>query len=160
MGFHNSFSVLCGFVRVQSCYSCSSHVLAGDVLIIGKLKNLVPVLVNCFYGLMPVIHPQLQLDSHSFVCMLSILQSLDQVVQYVYEVRKYQLDLRSSMSFFVSTEIPIQDEKVPSSLLDRLFAAFPMQQARSLSKEVCKFFSVIFQLCYFVLMTYFLMKYV
>ncbi|XP_057526362.1 uncharacterized protein LOC130805595 isoform X1 [Amaranthus tricolor] len=107
----------------------------GDVLIIGKLKNLVPVLVNCFYGLMPVIHPQLQLDSHSFVCMLSILQSLDQVVQYVYEVRKYQLDLRSSMSFFVSTEIPIQDEKVPSSLLDRLFAAFPMQQARSLSKE-------------------------
>ncbi|XP_057526367.1 uncharacterized protein LOC130805595 isoform X2 [Amaranthus tricolor] len=48
----------------------------GDVLIIGKLKNLVPVLVNCFYGLMPVIHPQLQLDSHSFRSLYRMRRSL------------------------------------------------------------------------------------
>ncbi|XP_048501199.1 uncharacterized protein LOC104892105 isoform X3 [Beta vulgaris subsp. vulgaris] len=108
----------------------------GHFLIVGKLKDLVPVLVNCYYGLMSVAHSQPLLDSHSFDCMLSILQSIDLVVQYnVYGISKYQLDLHTSMSAFASSKIGVQDEKFPSLMLDRLFAAFPMQPIRSLPEE-------------------------
>lgn len=111
--------------------------LLGHFLIVGKLKDLVPVLVNCYYGLMSVAHSQPLLDSHSFDCMLSILQSIDLVVQYnVYGISKYQLDLHTSMSAFASSKIGVQDEKFPSLMLDRLFAAFPMQPIRSLPEEV------------------------
>ncbi|XP_021769630.1 uncharacterized protein LOC110733861 isoform X2 [Chenopodium quinoa] len=108
----------------------------GHILIVGKLKDLVPVLVNCFYGLMSEAYSQPQLDSHSFDCMQSILHSIDLIVRYkVYGISKYQQDLRTSMSSISSTEIHAQDEKFPLLLLDKLFAVFPMQPTRALSEE-------------------------
>lgn len=108
----------------------------GHILIVGKLKDLMAVLVNCFYGLISVTRSQTILDSHSFDCMLSILHSIDLIVQYnVYGNGKYQFGLHSSMSSIASPEICIRHENFPSSLLDRLFALFPMQPARSLSAE-------------------------
>ncbi|KNA13119.1 hypothetical protein SOVF_119600 isoform A [Spinacia oleracea] len=108
----------------------------GHILIVGKLKDLVPVLVNCFYGLMSEAYSQPQLDSHYFDCMLSILQSVDLVVGYnVYGIGKYQQELLTSMSSNSRADICLQDEKFPSLLLDRLFAVFPMQPTRSLSEE-------------------------
>ncbi|XP_021771298.1 uncharacterized protein LOC110735415 isoform X1 [Chenopodium quinoa] len=108
----------------------------GHILIVGKLKDLVPVLVNCFYGLMSEAYSQPQLDSHSFDCMQSTLHSIDLIVRYkVYGISKYQQDVHTSMSSNPSTEIHAQDEKFPLLLLDKLFAVFPMQPTRAVSEE-------------------------
>lgn len=110
--------------------------ITGHILIAGKLKDLLPVLVNCFYGFMSEGYSQPLLDSHSFDCMLSILQSIDLVVRYnVHGIGKYQQDLHLSMSYVASSEFCLQSEKFPSLVLDRLFAVFPMQPTRSLSEE-------------------------
>lgn len=145
--YHLSLAVgslrLCLFSNlnfVEGCFVCHVLFLVGHILIVGKLKDLVPVLVNCFYGLMSEAYSQPQLDSHYFDCMLSILQSVDLVVGYnVYGIGKYQQELLTSMSSNSRADICLQDEKFPSLLLDRLFAVFPMQPTRSLSEEVFTF---------------------
>ncbi|KAL2901023.1 hypothetical protein RDABS01_026105 [Bienertia sinuspersici] len=68
--------------------------------------------------------------------MLSILQSIDSIVQYnVYGISKYQLGLYTSTSSTPRSEICIRDENFPSLLLDRLFAVFPMQSTCALPEE-------------------------
>ncbi|XP_074270765.1 uncharacterized protein LOC141594662 [Silene latifolia] len=100
----------------------------------GKLSDLLQLLVTCFSGLVSVVHSQQELDSHTFDCMLCILQSIDLVVQnYVHRVHKYQKGLQSPMSSATMTSM--QDQDFPPPLLDNLFAIFPIRPMDYLSEK-------------------------
>ncbi|KAL9247043.1 hypothetical protein vseg_020514 [Gypsophila vaccaria] len=105
-----------------------------QVKIGGKLNDLLQLLVTCFNGLISVVHAQQVLDSHTFDCMLCVLQSIDLVVQnFVHRVGKFQKDLHSPMSFS-AVKMSKQDQDFPP-LLDKLFAVFPMRPLDYLSEK-------------------------
>uniref|UniRef100_A0A6N2N696 Pre-rRNA-processing protein Ipi1 N-terminal domain-containing protein n=1 Tax=Salix viminalis TaxID=40686 RepID=A0A6N2N696_SALVM len=82
-------------------------------VIIKKLKDIVPVLVNCFQDFLPIVHDSL--DAQSFDCMLSILRSIDLAV-----------------SFFIHRILQGHPESQPldqsfsSVLLKKLLSVFPL----------------------------------
>ncbi|KAJ6406758.1 hypothetical protein OIU84_010300 [Salix udensis] len=89
-------------------------------VIIKKLKDIVPVLVNCFQDFLPIVHDSL--DAQSFDCMLSILRSIDLAV-----------------SFFIHgilqghPESQPLDQSFSSVLLKKLLSVFPLCPTHRLS---------------------------
>ncbi|KAJ6330565.1 hypothetical protein OIU76_009205 [Salix suchowensis] len=89
-------------------------------VIIKKLKDIVPVLVNCFQDFLPIVHDSL--DAQSFDCMLSILRSIDLAV-----------------SFFIHRILQGHPESQPldqsfsSVLLKKLLSVFPLCPTHRLS---------------------------
>ncbi|RXH81400.1 hypothetical protein DVH24_034821 [Malus domestica] len=57
---------------------------AGCSIIIPKLKDLVPVLVNCFQDFIPEVQTGSLLNTQSFDCMLSILNSINLAVKFFF----------------------------------------------------------------------------
>ncbi|XP_050115360.1 uncharacterized protein LOC126593357 isoform X3 [Malus sylvestris] len=55
---------------------------AGCSIIIPKLKDLVPVLVNCFQDFIPEVQTGSLLNTQSFDCMMSILNSINLAVKF------------------------------------------------------------------------------
>ena len=92
-------------------------------VIIKKLKDIVPVLVNCFQDFLPIVHDSL--DAQSFDCMLSILRSIDLAV-----------------SFFIHgilqghPESQPLDQSFSSVLLKKLLSVFPLCPTHRLSGKV------------------------
>ncbi|KAK9715972.1 hypothetical protein RND81_06G202800 [Saponaria officinalis] len=100
----------------------------------GKLNDLLHLLVTCFNGLISVVHSQRVLDSHTFDCMLCVLQSIDLVVQnYVHRVSKFQTGLHSPMSFSAA-KMSKQERDFPP-FLDKLFVVFPIRPLDYLSEK-------------------------
>ncbi|XP_024029744.1 uncharacterized protein LOC21385805 isoform X1 [Morus notabilis] len=54
----------------------------GYAVIIPKVKELVPVLVNCFEEFIPGVQAVPSLDAQSFDCMLCLLQSIDRSIRF------------------------------------------------------------------------------
>ncbi|KAJ6711391.1 hypothetical protein OIU79_007775 [Salix purpurea] len=97
-------------------------VFAEYSVIIKKLKNLVPVLVNCFQDFLPVIHDSL--DAQSFDCMLNILRSLDHAVTFfIHGVQQGH------------PEPPPVDQSFSSVLLKKLLVVFPLSPMHHLSEK-------------------------
>ncbi|XP_065870962.1 uncharacterized protein [Euphorbia lathyris] len=103
-------------------------------VIINKIKDFLPILVDCFQDFIPLIHSLPMLDGQSFDCMVSILQSIDLVVRYfVSGTDKVNLDSHS----------PMWDQVISSVLLKKLFAKFPVNPVHHLSvKDSEKYFTL------------------
>ncbi|XP_059463584.1 uncharacterized protein LOC132192307 isoform X2 [Corylus avellana] len=108
---------------------------AGFPLIIKKLKDLVPVLVNCFQDFIPSAHTMPLLDAQSFDCLLCILQSIDIAFRfYIYGTDKgkseYQLPQGQS-------DVTVWDESISSLLMKKILLAFPLNPTWQLSEKIC-----------------------
>ncbi|WCJ34196.1 ARM repeat superfamily protein [Euphorbia peplus] len=101
---------------------------------INKLKDFLPILVDCFQDFIPLIHSLPMLDGQSFDCMVSILQSIDLVVRYfVSGTDKVNPDSHSAM----------WDQVISSVLVKKLFAKFPYNPVHHLSvKDSEKYFTL------------------
>ncbi|GAB4849228.1 hypothetical protein Ancab_004039 [Ancistrocladus abbreviatus] len=109
---------------------------AGSFSIIGKLKDLVPVLVNCFDEFIPWVHSQPVLDAQSFDCMLSILNSVDLAVKYlVYGNGKYRQEQHVSMPSPVASDASLEEQKISPLQMKKLFAVFPLKGMHHLSEK-------------------------
>ncbi|XP_020535669.1 testis-expressed protein 10 isoform X2 [Jatropha curcas] len=95
-------------------------------VIINKLKDFVPVLVNCFQDFIPLIHSLPMLDVQSFDCMHSILRSIDLVIWFlVYETNKDNPE----------SHPPMLDQSISSTLLKKLLGVFPFNPVHHLSEK-------------------------
>ncbi|KAH9737957.1 Ipi1 N domain-containing protein [Citrus sinensis] len=99
-----------------------------------KLKDLVPVLVNCFQDFFPSVHHMPLLDAQSFDCMHSILQSIDLVVGF-FGYGIHQGKPASQLSYEGPDEA-IWDHTISSLLLKKLFGVFPLNPTNHLSEKV------------------------
>ena len=104
-------------VLAYACFVC-----AGFPLIIKKLKDLVPVLVNCFLDFIPSGHTMPLLNAESFDCLLCILQSIDIAFGFfIYGTDKgkseYQLPQGQS-------DVTVWDESISSLLMKKILLAF------------------------------------
>ncbi|KAH9737959.1 Ipi1 N domain-containing protein [Citrus sinensis] len=100
-----------------------------------KLKDLVPVLVNCFQDFFPSVHHMPLLDAQSFDCMHSILQSIDLVVGF-FGYGIHQGKPASQLSYEGPDEA-IWDHTISSLLLKKLFGVFPLNPTNHLSEKTC-----------------------
>ncbi|CAK7342019.1 unnamed protein product [Dovyalis caffra] len=97
-------------------------VFAEYSVIIKKLKDLVPVLVNCFQDFLPMLHGSL--DAQSFDCMLNILRSIDLAVSFfIHGIQEGHPKLQ-----------PL-DQCVSSLLLKKLLVVFPLSPMHHLSEK-------------------------
>ncbi|XP_061950001.1 uncharacterized protein LOC133673263 isoform X2 [Populus nigra] len=97
-------------------------VFAEYSVIIKKLKDLVPVLVNCFQDFLPVLHDSL--DAQSFDCMLNILRSIDLAVAFfIHGIQQGH------------PESPPLDQSFSSVLLKKLLVVFPLSPMHHLSEK-------------------------
>ncbi|KAG6754021.1 hypothetical protein POTOM_042029 [Populus tomentosa] len=97
-------------------------VFAEYSVIIKKLKDLVPVLVNCFQDFLPVLHDSL--DAQSFDCMLNILRSIDLAVAFfIHGIQQGH------------PESPPLDQSISSVLLKKLLVVFPLSPMHHLSEK-------------------------
>ncbi|GAV57315.1 Ipi1_N domain-containing protein [Cephalotus follicularis] len=149
-------NVLDGLVRCLSLlpcdkkeiYSCEKNVAGQGILqafesdvptetsafsiITEKLKDLVPVLVNCFQDFIPLVHTTLPLDAQSFDCMLSILKSIDLAVRFFF----YGIHKGKPVS-----QLPIEEPDVTmwdqsiSLVLKKLLSVFPVNPKHHLSER-------------------------
>ncbi|XP_043815771.1 uncharacterized protein LOC110623015 isoform X3 [Manihot esculenta] len=95
-------------------------------VVINKLKDLVPVLVNCFQDFVPLIHSTQQLDAQSFDCLHNILKSIDLVVRFfVYGTEKDNRESHPSM----------WDQSISSVLLKKFVGVFPLNPVLHLSEK-------------------------
>ncbi|KAF9680808.1 hypothetical protein SADUNF_Sadunf06G0159900 [Salix dunnii] len=88
--------------------------------IIKKLKDIVPVLVNCFQDFLPVVHDSL--DAQSFDCMHSILRSIDLAVLFF---------IHGILQGHPESQ-PL-DQSFSSALLKKLLSVFPLCPTHHLS---------------------------
>ncbi|KAK0587618.1 hypothetical protein LWI29_025899 [Acer saccharum] len=104
---------------------------AGFSPIINKLKDLVPVLVNCFQEFIPLVHSMLLLDTQSFDCMHYILHSIDLAIGFfVYGIRQGKPTLHGG------PDGAIWDQTISSVLLKRFFNVFPLNATHNLSEKL------------------------
>ncbi|KAA8518460.1 hypothetical protein F0562_015934 [Nyssa sinensis] len=105
-------------------------------VVIKKLKDLTPVLANCFLDFIPLIHSTPLLDAQSFDCMLFILQSIDLVVRFfAYGIDKNQQELRVSISRHEGPDVTIQGQTILPILLKKLLGVFPLNGMHHLSEK-------------------------
>lgn len=113
---------------------------SGFSRIIRKLKNLVPVLVNCFQE----FHAMPLLEAQSFDCMRYILQSLDFVVRFfAYGIKRFQSELQISRPSLDEPDVAIYDQAISQVLLKKLLAVFPLNPLHHHSeKDDDKYFTL------------------
>ncbi|KAI9154580.1 hypothetical protein LWI28_028392 [Acer negundo] len=128
----------CNKRNIQTCEKGILHAFEPDVPtesagfspIIKKLKDLVPVLVNCFQEFIPLVHSMLLLDTQSFDCMHYILQSIDLAVGFfVYGIRQGKPTLHGGQ------DGAIWDQTISLVLLKRFFNLFPLNATHNLSEK-------------------------
>ncbi|VVA15395.1 PREDICTED: testis-expressed [Prunus dulcis] len=104
---------------------------AGCSVIIPKLKDLVPVLVNCFQDFIPEVQRGSLLDQQSFDCMLSILHSINLAVKFFfYMTDEGKLESRPSQEGLDVTMLTIS-----MTLLKKLLVLFPLNMTNQLSEK-------------------------
>jgi len=110
-------------------FFCFVFICVEYSVIIKKLKDLVPVLVNCFQDFLPVLHDSL--DAQSFDCMLNILRSIDLAVAFfIHGIQQGH------------PESPPLDQSFSSVLLKKLLVVFPLSPMHHLSEKVWLCFQV------------------
>ncbi|KAK7294692.1 hypothetical protein RJT34_17585 [Clitoria ternatea] len=103
--------------------------LNGFSHIIKNLKDLVPVLVNSFQELIPVVHAGPRIEGKSFGCMVSMLHSIDLIVRSF----PYGTDKDSeSPSSQGGSNAALWDVTISSALLKKLFPLFPLNSVHHL----------------------------
>ncbi|KAE8125193.1 hypothetical protein FH972_020026 [Carpinus fangiana] len=106
---------------------------AGFPLIIKKLKDLVPVLVNCFQDFIPSAHTMPLLDAQSFDCLLCILQSIDIAFRFfIYGTDKGKSEYRLPQG---QSDVTVWDESISSLLMKKIILAFPLNPTWQLSEK-------------------------
>lgn len=104
----------------------------GCSVIFPKLKDLVPVLVNCFEDFIPEVQTGSLLDQQSFDCMLSILHSINLAVKFFfYMTDEGKLESRPSQGGLDVTMLTIS-----TTLLKKLLVLFPLNMTNQLSEKV------------------------
>ncbi|KAK1562182.1 hypothetical protein Q3G72_007583 [Acer saccharum] len=128
----------CDKRNIQTCEKGILHAFEPDVPtesagfspIIKKLKDLVPVLVNCFQEFIPLVHSMLLLDTQSFDCIHYILQSIDLAVGFfVYGIHQGKPALHGGQ------DGAIWDQTISLVLLKRFFNVFPLNATHNLSEK-------------------------
>ncbi|KAF8012918.1 hypothetical protein BT93_I0932 [Corymbia citriodora subsp. variegata] len=121
----------------QDLYESSS----GYTPVLEKLKDLVPVLINCLRETLTVVNSMPSLEFQSFDCMLSILQSIDLAVKFfISRIDKAESDLPSTTGGATLTTL---DQGVASVILKRLCVLFPLNAAhRVLQKDSDRYFTL------------------
>lgn len=110
---------------------------AGLSVITMKLNGILPILVGCFQDFVPLVHTSPQLDAQSFDCMLSVLQSIDLIVQFFgYGTDKSQQELQISLSFNTHQGAsPHGQDNNVMVMLKKLWDVFPLYPAHQLSEK-------------------------
>ncbi|PRQ44133.1 putative pre-rRNA-processing protein IPI1/Testis-expressed sequence 10 protein [Rosa chinensis] len=112
---------------------------AGFSLIIPKLKDLVPVLVNCFQDFIPAVQTGEHLDVQSFDCMVSILHSINHAVRFfVYMIDEGTSESRPSHG---ELDVAMLGGTISMTLMKKLLVLFPLNMRNQLSeKDDVKYF--------------------
>ncbi|XP_004303376.1 PREDICTED: uncharacterized protein LOC101296122 isoform X1 [Fragaria vesca subsp. vesca] len=112
---------------------------AGFSIIIPKLKDLVPVLVNCFQDFIPAVQTGSHLDVQSYDCMLSILHSIKHAVQFfVYMTDEGMSESRPSHG---ELDVAMLGGTISIMLMKKLLVLFPLNMRNQLSeKDDVKYF--------------------
>ncbi|XP_062167443.1 uncharacterized protein LOC133873715 isoform X1 [Alnus glutinosa] len=106
---------------------------AGFPIIIKKLKDLVPVLVNCFQDFIPSTHTMPLLDAQSFDCLFCILQSIDIAFRFfIYGTDKGKSEYRLPHG---QSDVTVWDETISSLLMKKILLAFPLNPTWQLSEK-------------------------
>ncbi|KAI6677920.1 hypothetical protein NL676_038716 [Syzygium grande] len=106
---------------------------SGYALVLEKLKDLVPVLINCLREILSVVNSMPSLEFQSFDCMLCILQSIDLAVKYfISRIGKAESDLQTTLGGATLTTL---DQGVASVILKRLCVLFPLNAAHCVSQK-------------------------
>ncbi|WOH06224.1 hypothetical protein DCAR_0625647 [Daucus carota subsp. sativus] len=109
---------------------------AGLSVITKKLNGILPILVGCFHDFVPLVHTSPQLDAQSFDCMLSVLQSIDLIVQFfAYGIDKGQHELQISLSFYTHRNVSHHGQDNIMVMLKKLWDVFPLYPAHQLSEK-------------------------
>ncbi|XP_056161020.1 uncharacterized protein LOC115685680 isoform X2 [Syzygium oleosum] len=106
---------------------------SGYALVLEKLKDLVPVLINCLREILSVVNSMPSLEFQSFDCMLCILQSIDLAVKFfISRIGKAESDLQATLGGATLTTL---DQGVASVILKRLCVLFPLNAAHCVSQK-------------------------
>lgn len=124
--------VLLSFHSQFFCIVC-----VGFDLIIKKLRDLMPVLINCFHEFIPFVHGTMYLDTQSFESMLYILQSIDLAVKlFVYGTGRSWPGSYSSIHPREGADMTMWDQDVSPVVLKKLLVIFPLIPRHDLSEKV------------------------
>ncbi|XP_054819603.1 uncharacterized protein LOC129318695 isoform X2 [Prosopis cineraria] len=105
----------------------------GFPLIIKKLKDLLPVLLNTFQEFIPQALASPKLDGMSSACMLSILNCIDMIIRsFIYGSYGKQSESLSSLG---EPGVMIWDDAISSLMLRKLFSLFPLNPVHDHSEK-------------------------
>ncbi|XP_050380757.1 uncharacterized protein LOC126797993 isoform X2 [Argentina anserina] len=112
---------------------------SGFSIIIPKLKDLVPVLVNCFQDFIPTVQTGSHLEVQSYDCMLSILHSINHAIRFfVYMIEEGMSDSRRSHG---EPEVAMLGGTISMTVMKKLLVLFPLNMRNQLSeKDDVKYF--------------------
>lgn len=114
--------------------SSSLFLFVGFSIIIPKLKDLVPVLVNCFQDFIPAVQTGSHLDVQSYDCMLLILHSIKHAVQFfVYMTDEGMSESRPSHG---ELDVAMLGGTISIMLMKKLLVLFPLSMRNQLSEKV------------------------
>ncbi|KAK1389700.1 testis-expressed protein 10-like [Heracleum sosnowskyi] len=110
---------------------------AGLSVITKKLNGILPIMVGCFQDFVPLVHTSPQLDAQSFDCMLSVLQSIDLIVQFfAYGTDKNEQELQIPPYFYTHRAVsPHGQDNNIMVMLKKLWDVFPLYPAQQLSEK-------------------------
>lgn len=102
-------------------------------IIMKKLKDLVPVLVNCFQDFLSLIRTLPTLDAQTFECMHSILRSTDLAVGFfIDQVHKVNPESQNCGG----DEVNLWNQMISSVLIKNLLDVFPLNPMQDRSEKV------------------------
>ncbi|KAI9115572.1 hypothetical protein K1719_013241 [Acacia pycnantha] len=102
-------------------------------LIIKKLKDLLPILLNSFREFIPQARASPKLDGTSSSCMLSILNCIDMIIRsFTYDSNGELLKSQSSVG---DLGMMIGDETISSLMSRKLFSLFPLNPVHDHSEK-------------------------
>lgn len=107
----------------------------GFSAIIPKVKELVPVLVNCFEEFVPAGQAVPSLDTQSFDCMLCLLQSIDQSISFFLHLAGGR-NLESQPSGGLDAKVWAETISTISKVLfKKLLVVFPLNSIHQFSEK-------------------------
>ena len=114
--------------------SSSLFLFVGFSIIIPKLKDLVPVLVNCFQDFIPTVQTGSHLDVQSYDCMLSVLHSINHAVRFfVYMIDEGMSESRPSHG---EPDVAMLGGTISMTVMKKLLVLFPLNTRNQLSEKV------------------------
>lgn len=116
-------------ISLSNCAVC-----LGASSITKKLQDLLPVLISCFQEIFPLVCRMPSVETQTFDCMLSILQSINHTVKFfVYKMNKphashgYSMHKEPNMTSWGESSIPV---------LLKFFEAFPLNRVHQSTEKV------------------------